>query len=453
MPRAVSLMEDAQRGNMAELQWLYAAETGIEATDADLMVIIERTLSGIGALDWQIMTASEDALGFDRVLADEQAAFLRESYTQCANLDAALEHLAMARFRGFSHLQPWIKDDWTLDRLEPLNQWNMLRNGTADEWAWNPRADATGYASMPPEFRLTPDDYILLNNRRPVNRIGLIKYVRANVAEKDWDGFVEMYGLPPCFIIMPEAVPDGKENEYAEMAQQATDAGSGALPAGSDVKTLSDVRGTQPFQSRLEWLQKQLVLAGTGGILTMLSAPGAGTLAGGAHSSTWNEIVLNLAYKVTRPLHSQYETRALAARFPGRRKLAWIELRATQEKSVEDSINSIVKLAGAGYEVDAEQVERETGYKVRRMSNNQHGMSNVQVGATAAFKAAEAPGSAELVMLQLAEKILDGSVPFGEAVSVAQDILRKLTPEMFDAGDLEKQLAEAMVKFAVAATS
>ena len=39
-----------------------------------------------------------------------------------------------------------------------------------------------------------------------------------------------------------------------------SEAASGALPNGSDVKTLSEVRGVQPFQARLEWLQKQLIL-------------------------------------------------------------------------------------------------------------------------------------------------------------------------------------------------
>ena len=33
MSRAVQLMEAAQRGVMADLQWLYGSELGIEATD------------------------------------------------------------------------------------------------------------------------------------------------------------------------------------------------------------------------------------------------------------------------------------------------------------------------------------------------------------------------------------------------------------------------------------
>ena len=51
MARAVSLMEDAQRGVMADLQWLYGSELGIEATDPDLMTIVEKTLAGVADMD------------------------------------------------------------------------------------------------------------------------------------------------------------------------------------------------------------------------------------------------------------------------------------------------------------------------------------------------------------------------------------------------------------------
>lgn len=362
MPHAVALMEAAQRGIMADLQWLYAAETGIEATDPDLMVIIERTLAGVADCEWDIAIVDDDSTGFDPILADEQAAFLRQSYAQCDNLDAAMEHLVMARFRGYSHLQPWLADDWSLEHLEPLPQHNMLRDGTRPNWAWNPDAHQRSYDSMPAENRLTPDDYIILTAARPVNRIGLIKYVRSTLSEKDWDGYVEIYGIPGVFIIMPDKVPDGKEDEYRDLAADASEAASGALPAGSDVKTLSEARGTQPFQSRLEWLQKQLVLAGTGGLLTMLTEAGSGTLAGGAHSSAWEQIIRRVARGIAKPMHRQYDRPALAARFPGRPALAYYNLRARQEKNVDKVVTNVTSLVNAGFELDPDQVQKETGY-------------------------------------------------------------------------------------------
>ena len=365
MARAVGILEQAQRGMMADLQWLYAAETGIEATDPDLYAIIERTVSGISDMGWQIVTADEDAIGYDAKLAEEQKDFLAASYAKCDNLSAAIEHLAMARFRGFAHLQPWLTPDWAIEHLEPLPQWNMVRDGIRAEWAWNPQALQKSFASLGADAVLTPDSYIVIDNRRPVNRIALIKYVRATTSEKDWDGYVDIYGIPGVFVIMPPNIPQGQEDDYRKAAIDSAEAGSGALANGSDIKTLSEVRGAQPFQLRLEWLQKQLVLAGTGGLLTMLSEPtGIGGGSTGSHDAVWQTIVRHAAKKIEQAMAEQYDRRALAAVFPGRPALASFSLRTKQEKDVGSSVDNISKLSTAGYLVDPKQVEEETGYTV-----------------------------------------------------------------------------------------
>ena len=476
MSRAVSHMEDAQRGVMADLQWLYASELGIEATDADLMTIVEKTLAGVADMDWQIVTADPEQRGFDAALAQEQKDFLEASYNACDNLPEAIDHLVMARFRGFSHLQPWLKPDWTLEHLEPLPQWNMVRDGTSSRWAWNPEAHQKPYRHFGTDARLSPEDYILLENRRPVNRIALIKYIRANVSEKDWDAYCEIYGVPGVFIVMPPNIPDGEEARYRDEAVAAAEAASGALPNGSDVKTLSEVRGVQPFQTRLEWLQKQLVLAGTGGMLTTLAEPtGIGGGASGVQDSAWQTIVRRMAHKVEQPLNRQYDRRALAALFPGRPQLAAFALRAKQERDVGAAVDSIAKLSGAGYQVDAEQVEAETGYKVTlkpvpepspapfsAMKRRTGGAGLLQTGL-GAFKTASGssdgqgappepppsqragnrPSGADAVLAEIAATILDGSVPFEEALKRAQEKLDAIDLETLSK-PLEEALEEAM---------
>ena len=465
MSRAVSLMEDAQRGVMADLQWLYASELGIEATDADLMTIVEKTLAGVADMDWQIVTADPEQRGFDAALAQEQKDFLEASYNACDNLPEAIDHLVMARFRGFSHLQPWLKPDWTLEHLEPLPQWNMVRDGTSSRWAWNPEAHQKPYRHFGTDARLSPEDYILLENRRPVNRIALIKYIRANVSEKDWDAYCEIYGVPGVFIVMPPNIPDGEEARYRDEAVAAAEAASGALPNGSDVKTLSEVRGVQPFQMRLEWLQKQLVLAGTGGMLTTLAEPtGIGGGASGVQDSAWQTIVRRMAHKVEQPLNRQYDRRALAALFPGRPQLAAFALRAKQERDVGAAVDSIAKLSGAGYQVDAAQVEAETGYKVtlKPVPEQVPGPTPFK-NAMGAFKntpraaggqgapsepppsqnAGNRPSGADAILAEIAATILDGSVPFEEALRRAQEKLDAIDLETLSK-PLEEALEEAM---------
>ena len=485
MRRAVSLMEDAQRGVMADLQWLYASELGIEATDTDLMTIIEKTLAGVGDMEWQIVTADPESRDFDAKLAEDQKEFLEASYNACDNLAAAIEHLVMARFRGFSHLQPWLKRDWSIEHLEPLPQWNMVRDGIRSNWAWNPAALQKPYRTFTEADRLTPDDYILLENRRPVNRVALIKYVRSTLSEKDWDAYIDIYGIPGVFIIMPPNVPQGQEDKYRDEAVAAAEAASGALPNGSDVKTLSEVRGMQPFQMRLEWLQKQLILAGTGGMLTSLAEPtGIGGGATGAHESAWATIIRRMAHKVELPLNQQYDRRALAAVFPGRPALASFALRTRQEKDVASVVDSISKLSTAGYQVDVAQVEAETGYKVslkppqnplegglsafnraeprtasfkngpgafKTASRNSDGSSTVQNQPPAQI-AKKRPSAVDTVLAEIAATILDGSMPYEAALKAAQEKLAAIDPAAIS-GDLEQALEEAMFKAAAQATN
>jgi len=456
MSRAVTLMEDGQRGVMADLQWLYGSELGIEATDADLMTIIEKTSAGIADMDWQVVVADEKTRGFDRSLAEEQRSFLQGSYEQCDNLFDAIQHMVLARFRGFAHLQPWLKGDWTIEHLEPLPQWNMVRDGTSSRWAWNPGALQKPYRAMDPANLLDPESYVVIDNRRPVNRIALIKYIRATTNEKDWDAFCDIYGIPGVFVIMPPNIPSGKEQEIADQAEAAAEAASGALPNGSDVKTLSEVRGMQPFQMRLEWLQKQLVLAGTGGMLTTLSEPtGIGGGASGVQDSAWQTIVRRMAHTIEQPMNRQYDRRALAAMFPGRPALAEFKLRARQEKDVSDAVDSITKLSSAGYLVDPKQVTEETGYQVTLKPEPavpQMPQGSFRGRGDAAAPEKDAPTAAQKILNEIAATILDGSKPFEEALKEAQKKLEEVDVGVL-AGDLEKELEKAMFEAAAKATS
>ena len=107
--------------------------------------------------------------------------------------------------------------------------------------------------------------------------------MRANLSEKDWDAFIELYGIPMPIITGPEDVSGDKADAFRKAAEDAAAAATGYLPHGSTVSYPDAVRGSQPYDKRLEWLSQKMVLAGTGGMLTMLTASGSGTLAGSAH--------------------------------------------------------------------------------------------------------------------------------------------------------------------------
>ncbi len=365
MPAAVRMLEAGAQGMYADLQWAYASpDLGIEASDPDLSVIIERTVAGLSECSWQVKTISEETRNFDKVLAQEQEAAIREMYENCKNIKQAWEHLTMARFRGFSHLNPWYRPDGTLERLEPLPQYSMIRESGTNNWAFNPDCRQTAYQSTPVSNRLDKSEYILMQSPRSVNRIGLVKTIRSNTDEKDWDAFIETYGLPGVFVIMPQNIKEDEQEYWLNAAEDAANGGNGVLPNGSTVSTLAEARGSQPFQPRLAWLREQLILVGTGGMLNGLAVSGSGTLAGSVHAQAFREIIRRQAALISECLQDALDIPRLETLFPSRPVLAYFEIEAAKERDTTGVVQNVSSLATAGYFVDPKQVEEDTGYRI-----------------------------------------------------------------------------------------
>lgn len=352
--RAVQLAEAYFRGEMADLQWAYF---WIEQTDADLLALLECRFGRLLEMDYNIKVA-KDA---DETLADAQADYLRERFDAIDNLYEAIEHLGMAAFRGFAHCEKWFTDG-EITHLEIVDQWNVVRDGLYGGWKYNPDARVTRFAALPETNVLPPEQFLFRQVRRPINRIALFKFVRANLSDKDWDAFNEIYGIPNGVVIGPPNVPENKEREYEEAAEAISEGGSGYLPNGSDYKPNSAPRGTQPFKERLDHLSEKLVLAGTGGKLTMLTEAGSGTLAGGAHAEVFAQIAKAEARRISETFNKQLVKGWLDDAFPGQKQFAYFELAANEEADVGEIVTHAKTLFDAGYVVDIDELSERTGY-------------------------------------------------------------------------------------------
>ena len=358
--KAVSLLEAGIRGEYADLQWTYKF---IEETDPDLFALVERRISALCEMDFNIKIVDEDSVGFNKTLANNQAEELHTVYDRIDNLVESWEHFEIASFRGFAHVQPRLDDSGAVVHLECLDQWNFVRDGLYGQWAWNPTSRAINFRSAATDDIILPQDKVIVRTvGRSIDRIGLIKYVRANMSEKDWDAYIEIYGIPPCFIIGPANVPTGKENEYRDSALAAQQGGGGYLPNGSSVVFATEARGNQPFDLRLKNLSEKLILVGTGGKLTMLTDSGSGTLAGGAHYESFKTIARSEAQKISQLFQREIDRPILQEKFPGKPVLAYFEIAGKEEQSIDKIVAQIQTLSLAGLQVDPEEASEKTGY-------------------------------------------------------------------------------------------
>jgi phage gp29-like protein len=369
--RTVVLREAYDRGEMAEVQWTFRS---VERSDADLLALVERRTAAILEMDWSIRTAAADKPGYDAALAVEQAGALRESYDRIDNLYEALEHLALAIFRGFAHLQKQTSRGQSpalIDHLEPVQQWNVVRDGSGPRWKYNPEAAIASFAGLPNTMRLDPAEFIILEQPRPIDFHALPKCARTILGERDWSGFVDIYGIPSGIVILPPEVPPGQERAYAEQGHRISQGHSGVLPGGCEYRPNASPPGAGPFRSYLDYLTEKLVLAGTGGLLTMLTQSGSGTLAGAAHADTFRQLARGQARRISECLQKQLDAGILSGQFPGRPVLAFFALDFQAAPETGEIVQHVLQLSQAGYQMQAEDLSERTGYKLETKARAQ----------------------------------------------------------------------------------
>jgi hypothetical protein len=118
----------------------------------------------------------------------------------------------------------------------------------------------------------------------------------------------------------------------------------------------------------------------------MLAESGSGTLAGGAHKDTFDELAKGHAQRISEAFQRNFDRPLLAAEFPGQPVLAYFELCANEETNVGEVVKDVAALATAGYAVKPEQVEEKTGYEVELRPQavvNQPGAGSTEQGAQA----------------------------------------------------------------------
>ena len=358
---AVSIMEQAMRGEWTRSQWLMY---WIEQIDADVLTLVDRRSSGLRQLDWAIRTdADADERGL-KSLADEQKQALEDRYMAISNMRQAVETLCGAKFRGYAHLA--IGDDGDADtatRLEPLDQWWWVRDGMYGGWYWNPEAKTGNFRAL--GSPIDPATFIIREEPRCLIWIAILKYLRATYSAKWWDQFLEIASRRGTVIIAPEGLPAEARPDFEMHAANIARGNNGWLPAGSEVKlTGPDAQGGSltVWESRLRYLKEDLILAGTGGLLTALAqSTGIGGSQGQEQGDVWRSLLRADAQDISEVFQEQFDKRVLAKRFPGKPILAWFEL-DTNEKPTANSILTDVKLAfDAGFEADEAEISEKTG--------------------------------------------------------------------------------------------
>jgi phage gp29-like protein len=346
-----------------------------------VFAVMQRRRAALLACDWDIRVSSEvpreariqksesriqknSGTGqgkgqIDLVLADEQAAVLREAYERIENLRDAVAFLFTGFFRGFGHLEKHYAPSGMVTRLEPVEQWFWVRNGMYGPWEYNQNA----VSGRKRGESIDPNNFVILDTV-PIDRLLSLLYLGRTLAQKDWDSFLEIYGIPSVFLVGPPNTPPAKETEFQTIAEALISDGRGYLPNGSDIKYVNGGGNSPPFKDRLEYLDRQITVVGTGGLLTMLTSSGSGTLAGSAHTDTFLQIAKSDAAMLSEVMQNHFDRPLLNQFFPDQPILAYFEFAPTTGSEVSRVVTDAETLARAGVSIDLDELSEKTGYKL-----------------------------------------------------------------------------------------
>ena len=309
MEGIVQLVEQGERGAFADVQWFYQA---MERSDAMIATIVQRRRSALLGCEWDVVPVSSPS---DPALAREQVAFLNECYDAIGNLREAVAFLSTATFRGYAHVEKHFDGQGNVVLLQPVEQWFWCRNGMFGEWKYNQRSQSGAQDGAPVDL----GNFVLVEAPMALDRILSVQYFRRNLCMTDWDGYNSVYGIPSFFVIGPPGLNDPvKELEYVKIANAITKDGRGYFPNGTSITyATGGGSGRPPFRDLLDYIDRQIVLVGTGGLLTMLAESGSGTLAGGAHTDSWKQICAADAVMVSEAFRRDFDKALLDQAFPG----------------------------------------------------------------------------------------------------------------------------------------
>ncbi|MDF3058033.1 MAG: hypothetical protein K0R17_2248 [Rariglobus sp.] len=364
MSKLIRLLEDGERGLHGDVQWLYRT---IEKRDATVRALKMRRTSALKKLDWDIKIPSELPRGITQAQAEAQADYLREAYEKIENLPEVFESLALASFRGFAHLEKRHQDDkpsLPIVRLQPVPQWHWVRDPETWDWKYDARAESNYSMAVP----IDPANFIIRELDDPINEIAAIAFLRKNMSQKDWDAFVEDFGIPSVFAILGANTPTDKVKEWLAVMEKVTGNSRGALPPGSTVSTIAHgSQGETPFKSHKDEQREEVVLAGTGGLLSMLSAPtGLGSDQAKVHEAAFDAIAQAEAMAISSLLQAQFDKPLLALDFPSQVPVAYFELAAQDQEDLDSLAERLTKLALAGLEADENEISEKMGLKLKR---------------------------------------------------------------------------------------
>ncbi len=370
--RARELYEAYRRGEMADVQLMWDQ---LEERDETLFTVLHARLGALAEMPWTV-NIDADLSEDKQTLAEQQQQLANELLAAVENLPEVLTHLGMADFRGVAVLE--VTGNAARMRWEVIEPWNLCRPVRRGPWYYN--AEATSTPTRPEE--LDPAA-VIIREAQPIDLPAMFLICAKYLSVHAWDAFLEVFGIPNIFLEMPPATPQDKALEFDAIVQRLIGEGRGTVPSGAKFHTVETSKdNTQSFEARAKWCNEAIIQLATGGLLTVTTQSGSGTLAGNAHSDSFSRLCAASARSISAAVNRQFLRSALQAAYPHSPMLVSFEL---APEPVDDRLQ-LAQLLGAvnsaGFRPSAETVSELMNFEVQPIQQPPTGANSAPVANT-----------------------------------------------------------------------
>lgn len=359
MSRVVNLLEMAQRGYYADLTWLYSH---VEKREHVMKALVERRQSALGQCVWRV-ELTEEATKDESLqeVAVEQQEYVHGIFSKIDNLREAWKWMGMATFRGFAHVERHYDAKGDVKHLEPVPQWFWCRNFPSLRWQFNSDAMNTNRGE---DVEL--EHFIWREIPAALGELAVFDWIRKSLAMRDWSTYVGTFGIPNIFLKATDRNNMPSPNEMAAWRatlERYVSNGRGVLPVGVEAQLFGGGSSeSTPFPGFTDYIDKMLVLAGTGGKLTMLSeATGIGSGATGAHEDAFEDIAADEGEQIAEILHNAIAKPRLDEMFEGVPHYVRFAIQRKDKQDQKEAADILGALKNAGWRVNEEEAEKLVG--------------------------------------------------------------------------------------------
>lgn len=353
-----NLIERGKLGDFWELQWLYAE---IEERFEVLSTVIDRRLAALRKLSWNVKPLDGGDSLLHKMMVEEGKAF----FNGIANLEDAVAHQCLAKFRGFAHLQIMTDAVGNVTALDCTPQWHFKKVGGD----WFVRNSPGGQL-----FPVTSDSFVSRECSRPIDPAAARRFVKASLAEADYSATVEDAGIFALFMEMPANVSPENKAEFEKQAELAITGMRGIIPHSSKPHFVGNTNGgsLNIFEDYLDRQTSSVVLQATGGKLTVLAeAGGLGNGAANVHDAAFDDLALADAQEISQLFTRQLLEPWLRAQFPGSEPMAYFEIAAKDTDDLDAEAKRLQTLNSAGHKAKSSWVAEKFGVELETPNDGQ----------------------------------------------------------------------------------